>query len=170
MTIRALFADFDGPMHPADAVVGYEASGLPLQEYAKQNGLFCHLPILESLLTGHDDLMLIVCSGWRTRCQDYELRAFLGGDASQAGRLFAGSTPYGERYASIMKVVERFDIQEYKILDDAVGEFPAGCEQLIVCDSTLGLSDARVALQLSRWLDETRPAWRHEESPRALCA
>lgn len=151
MASRAIFLDFDGVLHPASDVADY-ASGatpdIPLKQFALQRDLLRWTPVLAELLAGHDDVMLIVHSGWRTRCQDYELREFLGPLAPW----FAGSTGVGARYRSIRALVDRFGIDDFIVIDDAHAEFPAGWESLVCCDPDLGVTCPSVQQRIRAWL------------------
>lgn len=151
MTTRAIFLDFDGVLHPASDVVDYDTSGMPLKQFAAERNLLRWLPHLHELLAGHEDVLVIVHSGWRTRCQDYELREFLGPLAPW----FAGSAPVGARYRSIERVVESAGINEYLVLDDAHFEFPEDYAPLVVCDPARGVSQPEVIEKIAHWLRTT---------------
>jgi len=151
--LRALFLDFDGPMHPVSAINGLEPSDLRMQANTGERGLFRWLHHLEALLAGHDDVCLVVHSSWRRHVENDQIRQLLG----SLGMQFEGVTP-GEstRYLGIQQTVERFQIESHLIVDDATAEFPAGLPELVAVHPEQGLDDPAVRKQILAWLDRTK--------------
>lgn len=165
---RAIFLDFDGALHPARDVADYASGSLPdvsLAQYVQERNLLRWVPVLAQMLDGHEDVMLVVHSGWRTRCQSYEIREFLGPLAPW----FSGVTDNGPRYRSIMEVVDRFEIDQYVVIDDAVNEFPRDFPALLACDPDLGVTSPEVQAGLRQWLVATSQSEEPAGSLRSPC-
>lgn len=163
--MRVLFLDFDGPLHPASAIVGLQAGVVPIAEAARQRALFRWLPHLEALLAGHDDVGIVVHSAWRAFASNSELREVLG---ALGERLLGVTSLEVDRYAGILLTVERFEIEQYLILDDDVQKFPLGLAQLLVAHPERGLDDPALRMGLGQWLRET--ACRREGTVPVVCA
>lgn len=137
--MRVIFLDFDGVLHPVDP----ELSGVER---------FCWLPVLTELLVTHEDVQLVVHSTWRYEYSDGELQALLG----PVGPRFVGSAPRGPRELAIETVLQaNKSIEHHLVLDDAAGEFSGLRVNLLLTDSQLGLSEARVQMAISNWLSFT---------------
>ena len=85
---------------------------------------------------------------WRLFTLEDDLRTLLG----PLSKYFAGTTRRATRYEGIHWLVEQNKLTDYRILDDAPGEFPHRLPELIVCDSECGIDDSRVLAQLQEWL------------------
>lgn len=149
--MRVISLDFDGPLHPTSAVADWENSDTPLAHLRVERDLFRWVPILVELLAPHPDVAIMVHSGWRTLCRDFELREYLG----PLGERFIGSTPLGGRYAGIMHCVNRFEISDYLVIDDADHAFPKDCAELVVVHPETGISDEKVIARIREWLERT---------------
>lgn len=150
--MRVISLDFDGPLHPTSAVADWQRSDTPLAHLRVERDLFRWVPILVELLEAHPDVAIMVHSGWRTLCRDFELREYLGA----LGERFIGSTPLvGKRYAGIMQCVERFEISDYLIIDDADYEFPPGLPELVLVHPDTGISDQQVIARIRAWLERS---------------
>lgn len=154
--MRTLFLDFDGPLHPITAIEGLVPSaGLLSSDVVRTHGLFRWVDKLDQALAGHDDVAIVVHSAWASYASNQELRQVLGPLASR----FVGITPRDqERWPGIREVVERFGIETYRVLDDAVHRFPADLPELIAVDPLLGLSEDAPLKALRTWLKESAVA------------
>ena len=151
---RALFVDFDGVLHPSTAIQGLDTT-LPLDLLSEKNGLFRWTHHLAELLTGHDDVMLFAHSSWRFTLSNSAMRQALG----PLGMFFEGVTnpQQRQRMASIEETVQRADLGDYLVLDDARDEFTHGFEHLVLCNPLQGLSELVVQTKIAAFLERTRP-------------
>lgn len=139
--MRLIFLDFDGVLHPVEP----ETQGLER---------FCWLPHLTQLLTGHEDVRIVVHSTWRYEYTDVELRVLLGPLGSQ----FVGGAPRGPREQAIETVLlANKHVKHHLVLDDAGNEFSGARVNLLLLDSQQGLSHRRVQHAIAQWLSSTLP-------------
>ncbi|MDQ7747479.1 HAD domain-containing protein [Hydrogenophaga pseudoflava] len=137
--MRLIFLDFDGVLHPL------EPESLGLEK-------FCWLPVLTSLLSGHDDVQIVVHSTWRYEYTNPELRALLG----PLGMRFAGSAPRAPREQAIETVLQaNRAIQHHLVLDDDAREFSGTAVNLLLLDSQRGISDEQAQADVTAWLLST---------------
>lgn len=159
--MRGLFIDLDGVAHPVTDIADLQrrnVSGPELDAIARERNLFRWLPVLTAALEDHPDVVIAVHSSWRKIASNSQLRDFLGPLAER----FIGITDVASaRHQGIVDLAARAGINDYKIIDDAVDEFPGGCAELVATDPLLGLSQPGVLDGLSSWLDMTRPAPAH---------
>lgn len=135
---KILFLDFDGVLH---AVSG------PGPEVPQ----FVWLPILTSLIAGHDDLRIVIHASYRRTSPADVLREELGFGKD----LCLGVTnPRLERWASIQDWVKgRPWVESFRVLDDQAWEFPNPLPaEIILCDGRRGVSDPAVQAALREWL------------------
>jgi len=151
--VRTIFLDFDGPLHPTSAIEGLTPSrGVLLSEAGGSRGLFRWLCHLEEALVGHEDVAIVVHSAWASYATNDELRTVLGALAER----FVGITPRDmDRWEGIRHVIDRFGIDSYRVIDDAVDKFPDGLQQLIAVSPLSGLSDPAARHQIRQWLSES---------------
>ncbi|MDB5763933.1 MAG: hypothetical protein JWQ21_2928 [Herminiimonas sp.] len=145
--MRILFLDFDGVLHPISVLRWFEMR-LPLETIIQRARLFRWTWILAELLEPYPDVRIIVHSSWRLLKTDAELSTFLGPLSNR----FTGSTPHVQRWESIEWVLQQNRLSDFRILDDHPEEFPLQLDELIVCDSELGVYDEAVRNQLMKWL------------------
>lgn len=139
--MRALFVDFDGVLHRAGN--GLEDVGPP----------FVWLPLLASALAEHPDVVIVVHSTWRYQHTLSELRAMLSSLAEVA--IYAA--PRGQRFEAIRWFLKMNPaVQDYRILDDDLSEFDPPPEELLFCDSSMGLTTPGVLDLLEAWLQNTK--------------
>lgn len=133
-----LFLDFDGVLHP-------------IPSHDKQ--FFSCLPRLEALLREFPKVQIVISSMWRADGVENLLRYF----SEDIRPRIIGGTPWSEvpAYAPdsefILGVVRHSEILAWiaennyagpwVALDDSWREFPAGCEELIVCPEETGFGD-----------------------------
>lgn len=150
---RILFLDFDGVLHSPTAVVGARPGMTPDDVRAKHFNTFVHVRRLAELLEGHDDLGIVVVSSWRLFFDDDELKDLLRG----LEPWFVGSVglPNEGRDVAIRSWLERHPaIRSFVVLDDQVKFYPGDwSDSLIVCLSSLGLSDPATCVKLCEWLE-----------------
>ena len=145
---RILFLDFDGVLHPLGAIAGAKAPQTPAQIRAGWPQTFEHLPVLASMLTGHENVGVVVSSSWRHYLKEPELAELL----ESIDLYFAGAVRYGPRDEAIRAYVQEHAIEDFAILDDVQKFFPGDWPQLILCNSALGISDSSVQQKLTEWL------------------
>jgi len=126
-----LFLDFDGVLHPDRASVDL---------------YFCRLTLLEPWLRQRPQIDVVVSSSWREAHPLDELREFFSEDLRPR---VISSTPVlrsvsGEREAEILAWLScsGFAGRPWVALDDQAGLFSAGCRNLVLCDSSVGLAQA----------------------------
>jgi hypothetical protein len=146
--MRVLFLDFDGVLHPISALRWFEMR-LPLESIIQRARLFRWAWTLHEMLEPYLDVRIVVHSTWRLLKTDAELQSFLGPLSSR----FVGSTPRAERWESIEWFVQQNELSDYRILDDHPDAFPSELNELIVCDSELGVYDEAVRKKLQAWLE-----------------
>lgn len=139
--MRVIFLDFDGVVHP--------------QEGGDSTGWMRWVPILAQLLATAPDVRIIVHSTWRYQYTDGELKELLG----ELGNRFIGSAPRMPREQAIEMVLQanKSSIAAHIVLDDDQKEFASGRLNLLLCDSSLGLSALDVQAAISEWLAGTNP-------------
>lgn len=149
--LEVLTLDFDGCLHSVEDIADL-AGGVPLGvnllDEVGRRGLMRWWPLLHDLLDRRPNLMLMVHSGWRNFLSDGQIRKLLTPYEDR----FLGTTPRGPRWRSIMECVERFDIGNVVIIDDAVNEFPPGLECLVACHPYVGVSDPAVLARIEQVL------------------
>lgn len=122
-----LFLDFDGVLHPVSS---------------NEFGVFCRLHLLEAVLARYPEVKIIISSSWRETYSAEVLSDMLGTLSSR----FVGVTPVleGSRQSEILKVMEAHSDVPYVILDDDPSLFTTGCQQLLLCNPSIGLDQATV--------------------------
>lgn len=143
-----LFLDFDGVLHPSPT------------DY---RGPFCHLDVLQDWLRAHPRVDVVISSSWReTYPFEDVLRELFSADLQSR---VIGVTPVlpasdleeCPRWTEIHQWLLRNDYHGIWIaVDDAVGEFPKACPQLVACQASVGI-DTSVLAQLSARYDQTYP-------------
>jgi hypothetical protein len=162
-SMRALFSDIDGVLHPPSAIQGLSMATLALgrADTFARLGLFCWAGILEDLLVQtDDDLGLIIHSTWRQQSwvSPQLMRAALG----PLGHRFIGMTsPDLQRQASIEDLCQRAGISDRLILDDAGDEFAPGTPGLLVTNPLRGVSDPAIQDRLIEWSHRGATQARH---------
>ncbi|WP_418921987.1 HAD domain-containing protein [Comamonas testosteroni] len=146
---KALFLDFDGVLHPPDAIEGARPPLTSDQIRRSFPGTFQHLPILRDLLHKHDEIAVIVSSSWRLFLSDAELIDLL----APISTWFAGSlSRYKGKDEAIRDWLAHHQVNDFAVLDDVAQFFPEGSKSLILCDPRRGLSDPVVQERVKRWL------------------
>ena len=141
MTEAVLFLDFDGTLHPFGCWVDQH---------------FCRLPVLEAWLRRRADVAIVITSTWRQDHTLEELRARFAADL-QARVIGAtpvlqrdswaqrGGEPQGlqhERHTEVLRWLAQSGepLRRWAALDDQVELYKPGCEQLVLCNSKVGLT------------------------------
>jgi len=146
---RALFLDFDGVLHPPEAIEGARPPLTSDQIRSNFPGTFQHLPILRDLLHKHVDVAVIVSSSWRLFLSDAELIDLL----AQISTWFAGSlSRYKGKDEAIRDWLAHHQVNDFAVLDDVAQFFPEGSKSLILCDPRRGISDPVVQERVREWL------------------
>ncbi|KAA9174128.1 hypothetical protein F3K36_14830 [Delftia sp. BR1] len=148
---RVLFLDFDGVLHPTIAIRGAKPPLSPEQILTGWPKTFEHVPILENLLKGFDDVSIIASTSWRIFFNDEQLGRFF----PSLSRFYEGSigSPCMGRAEAINNWVKDNKPKDFAILDDKCENFPGYWPNLILCRSELGILEQRVQLSLLRWLN-----------------
>lgn len=151
---KALFLDFDGPLHPSTAIEGIRRP--PDQQTCKDRQLFRWARHLEEIIAPlseerRAEILIVAHSSWRKidGLSQSLIRESLGPILSE---MYVGMTrPDLGRWESILDTCNRFDIDDYLIIDDATKEFPEGLPQLVICNPLKGLSDPQVQDRIAEW-------------------
>ena len=106
--------------------------------------------MLERLLTGYDNVGVVVSSSWRQNLKVPELAELL----ASIGSYSAGAVRHGARDEAIRAYINEHAIEDFVILDDVKKFFPGDWPQLILCNSALGISDPAVQQKLQTWLQQ----------------
>ena len=133
--------DFDGVLH--------HAQGAAVADFA-----FAHQ--LDAALDGHR-CEVVISSTWREHYSIEQLRMFLPTRLGARVIDVLGPDHRGPhvRHKNVLDWVARQSSSvDWRALDDARHEFPEGCDQLILCDGSVGLS-ARECRQIRVWLAGT---------------
>jgi hypothetical protein len=163
MTI--LFLDFDGVLHPPE--VHNTSDGPELLTHGK---LFMHARHLEDTLGYHPEVKIVLSTSWVSR-MGYEatlsympakLRARVVGttwrETQQVGTYSFDSQDRMTRFQQIWAYVSRNSVLHWVALDDLYSGtelWPAEHQdQLILCNSNLGLGDQEVQKALNTVLTE----------------
>lgn len=166
--MRLLFLDFDGVLHPPDAIHHneHESGGTRIAG----DRLFRHAPRLYALLEDHPDVAVVVSSDWRLSQSLEELKVRLG----ELGGRVIGTTSYTAlsgmaeyslkvtgltRYWQCERLASHFGIDDWRLLDDHV-EVVFGSERakpemmrrVIFCDPIMGLDTWITVGRLEKWL------------------
>ena len=146
---RALFLDFDGVLHPPEAIAGARPPLTANQIRKSFPGTFQHLPTLHDLLHKHDDVAVVVSSSWRLFLSDAVLIDLL----APISTWFAGSlSRYEGKDEAIRDWLTHQQVNDFAVLDDVAQFFPEGSKSLILCDPRRGLSDPVVQRRVREWL------------------
>lgn len=155
--MRVLFLDFDGVLHPLGLQLeaGRYVNGKPVAKPVAVE-FFCWLGLLGELLKGHEDVRLVVHSSWRESHTEEALVAYF----ADLKHLVLGATRADlPKYESVLAwVAEHPEVRGYRILDDALQEFPQdpAVDEFIACHWQRGITEAEVQTQLRDWLAATR--------------
>lgn len=135
MTKPILFFDIDGCLHAHGTARANEDRTIYRGD---DDGLFvwCH-PLID-LLAKNPDVMLVCHSSWRQRYSRAGLLAQLPPLLAQ--RTIGVTSAMPDRLESIRDYVKVNKVQSYRILDDDAWAFPARLPELVLVDSTTGLS------------------------------
>lgn len=162
--MRCLFLDFDGVLHPVDAVADWRefgVNGSNIEHYARERDLFRWLPELATALHEHPDVVIAVHSGWRSLASNTQIRSLLGDLAER----FIGVTSLTlRRHDGIQEMAARAEVTHMLIVDDATHEFPIDCEELLLTHPLRGLAEPEMLQRLTAWLESTSP----DRTPRGL--
>ncbi|MDT3680536.1 MAG: HAD domain-containing protein [Burkholderiaceae bacterium] len=137
-TMRVLFLDFDGVLHP-------------LEQAETSLAQFCWLPVLARALRPYPEVRIVVHSTWRYMYDHDELQLLLG----PLGNRFLGATAPGPRFESIRGwLYANAFCSSYRVLDDDESEFPHPLPaEVILCESSNGVSARDVLAALTTWLE-----------------
>jgi hypothetical protein len=133
-----LFLDFDGVLHP----IGNAPGGLDN---------FNKLPMLEAWLRDHDHVNVVISSSWRAIMDLDDMKQLFSEDLrerviSVCPDVSAKPKPFYWRYEEIQAWVNQSGYEGHWLaLDDAVNEFPDGFEGLVICESSVGITDDAIS-------------------------
>jgi hypothetical protein len=134
--MKVLFLDFDGVLHLTS-----DPSEVP----------FNRVPLLESL-ANEARFEIVVSSSWRFSYDLNQIRSLLGKLAPMVvgvtGKPVFARHP---RYNEILNYVNEHNIRDWRVLDDALLEFPKNAPELILCNPSRGLTEIEVGA-LRGWL------------------
>ena len=148
---RVLYLDFDGVLHPfGEPALGDDFGLLP------NPNLFRWLPILESLLSGHPDVRIIVSSDWHRLFDDATLKRLLG---PVGGRFHGVIEAVGKSRASeILADAKKRGLKDWIAIDDhpTVRDASLSDCRFVACDPATGIGDPGVQWVLSVILSSSR--------------
>lgn len=146
MSSAVIFLDFDGVLHPTDYLRFDLVNGeLVLAEDTR----CCWSEILWGLIMQYD-CRVVIHSSWRESYSLDDLRGLL---PSELAKRVVAVTIDGNRYESILDYVENAKVMNYIILDDSADEFPIGCDELLLCDGSTGLSRPEIQDRVKGFLE-----------------
>ena len=139
-SIKILFLDFDGVLHPLTS---------------ERENLFCNVHYLEKSLE-FASCKIVITSNWRLTHSVDTMRELL---PNKIGRLIIGATDLAtalnhQRFVEIQNYLKTYidsSSVDWRAIDDMPQDFPRECENLIYCDSHLGMGRAE-QIQIAQWL------------------
>jgi len=139
-SIKILFLDFDGVLHPLNS---------------KRESLFCNVHYLEKSLEGAS-CKIVITSNWRLTHSIDAMRELLPQKISE---LIIGATDIAagvnhQRFVEIQNYLNMYidsNPVDWRAIDDTVIHFPSECENLICCDTHSGMGSAE-QIQITQWL------------------
>ena len=158
-SMRVLFLDFDGVLHPAD--VWLEPNGrMRLGDLAEGHALFEHAQLLADLLAPHDDVKVVLSTSWVSG-RGFELT--LSQLPPELSKKVIGATfdpaIHGKGFGDIARGYQvQSDAQKRRLtnwvaLDDDARDWPEeDLGRLIQTDPMRGLGDPDVFERLRAWL------------------
>jgi len=139
-SIKILFLDFDGVLHPLNS---------------KRESLFCKAHYLAKSLEGAS-CKIVITSNWRLTHSIDTMRKLL---PKNIGELIIGATAIAtevnhQRFVEIQNYLNTYigsSPIDWRAIDDTPQAFPSECENLIYCESHLGMGSAE-QIQIAQWL------------------
>jgi len=134
---RILFIDLDGVLHAAHG---------PSAAMRR----FTWLPILEQLLIPFPHVGIVIHASIRDHIGLDSLKEQLGPLGLRVIDIAPQRMP---KYDAILGwLAGHPEVTDYRIIDDAPGEFPQALDTLILCDPRTGISDRGIQKRLAEWL------------------
>jgi hypothetical protein len=147
--MKTLFLDFDGVLHPLQAVAELTRTPAPDPELLEKYKLFRWTGILARMLADHPHVRIVVHSAWRNVHGEEALKKLLG----PLSPYFRGVTAAGPRWQSIERFVAEHGVEDWLVLDDDQSEFPAPVSPRVVfCEPESGLVSPVAQMRLAAWL------------------
>jgi HAD domain in Swiss Army Knife RNA repair proteins len=139
-SIKILFLDFDGVLHPLNS---------------KRENLFCNTHYLEKSFEDNA-CQIMITSNWRLTHSVDAMRKLLPQKISKfiIGATDVATAVHYQRFVEIQKYLSTHidgSQVDWRALDDMPQDFPIECENLIYCDSHLGMGIAEQTL-IAQWL------------------
>ena len=96
---------------------------------------------------------IVVSSSWRFHFSKEDYLAKLPAELSSQVIGATGNAHIGKfaRCHEIQRYVKKYQVADWRALDDSAFEFPLGCRELITCDGSIGVATAQLDL-VSCWL------------------
>lgn len=169
-----LYLDYDGVLHH-DAVYRHHRRGIYIdQERASGHRLFEYAPLLERALAPYPDLRIVLSTTWvrvlgfqrardrlPTALADRVIGATFHSQAHGQSPMHTDAFLEMSRGEQVWADVTRRRPKRWLALDDAVDDWPVElADKLVACDSSCGLGDPAVELNLWAALQQTFGAQR----------
>lgn len=124
--MKILFLDFDGVLHPS---------------IANANEFFSNIKIFDEGIR-ELPVKIVISSSWRFQYSINQLKKLLGPNIGTRVIDVTGDAHIGKyaRFEEINTWIRSNECQEWVILDDSKFEFPENVENLILCDSRVGIT------------------------------
>lgn len=137
---KLLFLDFDGVLHPS--------SGFEEIAFNKADDL--------AQILVKNPCNIVISSSWRFHYSIDQLKSRLPLEIQGLICGTTGDPHYGKwpRFHEIKNyMVQRNIVADWRALDDSFIEFPVHCEELIICNPNIGISEKELAI-LRQWLEQ----------------
>lgn len=163
-SMRLLYLDFDGVLHPADVWLGSDGR-MRLGQGGDGHALFEHAQCLADLLAPHDDVMVVLSTSWVSGLGFDQALAQLPAALSQKviGATFDPAR-HGKGFGDVARGYQvqadalRRQLRDWVALDDDARDWPEeDIERLIRTDPMLGLNTLTTLSRLRSWLARKPP-------------
>jgi hypothetical protein len=144
--VKYLYLDFDGVLHP---------------NAFEKGKAFYLMPLLEQALHG-SDVRVVVSSSWRHHETEVYIQQLFPASIRPLLSGFTGEALACRwaRWNEISNHAVLNEVTAWRALDDAAGQFPPDCPNLINCDGHIGLQKTQIDM-LRKWIHGSAIESRH---------